>query len=327
MKLFNAALLLAFSVTTSSATHAADELNLNLQTSSNIMTLQGLRKSDGKCYRKCDRMHKSDRWVRRCKRNCDAQDVDPNAQCNSLGEPCYRDSDCQRGGFDPCMKCGDERGTEYFHRCYGGIKRETPAPVPPPPPQCSTYDEPCEHDSDCAQGGFNPCTKCGKSRGTRYYKRCYNESEQEGSLEFIQSDELVADSRLPISSVGMWDDAFSTEKAADSDSSDEATEESDEGGSNEPVSSEEILDGVVTDSPTWDDIKNGTKRTAEDAADWGEKAADKTAEGAKDAANKMDEWGKETFDKNSVDTHSSSLAALSVTVLAGMQLTSGFDLW
>lgn len=278
MKLFQVASLLAFisvsSLTVSSATHAADELNLNLQTSSNIITLQEQQRKSNKCYRQCDRKkNRSDRWVRRCKRDCDAQDIDPEAQCNSLGEPCHRDSDCQQGGFDPCMKCGDERGTEYFRRCYGGIKRETPAPVPPPPPQCNTYDEPCERDSDCAQGGFNPCTKCGKSRGTSYYKRCYDGSEQEDSLEFIQSDELVED------------------------------------------------------NPTWDDMKNGTQRAAEDAADWGKKAADETAEGAKDAANKIDEWGKKTFDDNSGDPLSSRLAALTtVTVLAGMQLT-GFDLW
>merc|ERR1712078_219532 len=229
----------------SSAKHAADELNLNLQTS-NIVTLQEQRKSNNKCYRQCERQtNRSVHWIKRCKRECDAQDIDPNAQCNSLGEPCRRDSDCQQGGFDPCMKCGDKRGTEYFRRCYGGIKRETPAPVPSPP-QCNTYDGPCERDSDCAQGGFNPCTKCGKSRGTRYYKRCYDGSWQEDSLEFIQSNELVED------------------------------------------------------NPTWDDIKNGTQRAAEDTADWGKKA----------------------FDDNSGDSLSSSLAAMSVTVLAGMQLTS-----
>ena len=56
------------------------------------------------------------------------------------------------GGSDPCMKCGDKKGTRYYRKCYGGMKHETPAPVPPPPPQCNTYDEPCEHDSDCAPG-------------------------------------------------------------------------------------------------------------------------------------------------------------------------------
>ena len=166
------------------------------------------------------------------------------------------------GGSDPCMKCGDKKGTRYYWKCYGGMKHETPAPVPPPPPQCNTYDEPCEHDSDCAPGGFNPCTKCGKSRGTRYYKRCYR-NEQEESLEFIQNDELIED------------------------------------------------------GPTWDDMKkNGTKRAAEETADWGKDAADKTAEGAKEAAKKIDEWGKKTFDDNSGDSLSFGLTALTALTVA-----------
>ncbi|EJK58490.1 hypothetical protein THAOC_21378 [Thalassiosira oceanica] len=73
--------------------------------------------------------------------------------------------------------------------CYG-LEPFPPAPAPAPqPPQCNTYNEPCESDSDCMQGGFNPCTKCGKSRGTRHYKRCYGGDEGGEESEFLQSGE------------------------------------------------------------------------------------------------------------------------------------------
>lgn len=76
MKLFQVAFLLAFSsssLTTvySGPMHVADELNLNLRTSSNIITLQEQRRHNN-------------------------EDIDPNAQCNTLGDPCHRDSDCQQ---------------------------------------------------------------------------------------------------------------------------------------------------------------------------------------------------------------------------------------
>ena len=62
--------------------------------------------------------------------------------------------------------------------------------------------------------------------------------------------------------------------------------------------------------------KNGTKRAAEETADWGKDAADKTAEGAKEAAKKIDEWGKKTFDDNSGDSLSFGLTALTALTVA-----------
>ena len=76
--------------------------------------------------------------------------------------------------------------------CYA-LEPFPPAP-PAPQPQCNTHDEPCESDSDCMQGGFNPCTKCGKSRGTRYYKRCYGGDEGGEGSEFLESGEPASSS-------------------------------------------------------------------------------------------------------------------------------------
>merc|ERR1712003_373564 len=42
----------------------------------------------------------------------------PSPQCYNLGDSCTRDSDCRTGGFNPCQKCGDKVGTQYYNRCY-----------------------------------------------------------------------------------------------------------------------------------------------------------------------------------------------------------------
>mmetsp|Transcript_3281 Transcript_3281/g.7285 ORF Transcript_3281/g.7285 Transcript_3281/m.7285 type:complete len:205 (-) Transcript_3281:122-736(-) len=73
-------------------------------------------------------------------------------------------------------RCVCERG---FSRNSRGVCRGS-APAPSPRSQCNSYDEPCRSDRDCMQGGFNPCTKCGKYKGTRYYKKCYSEDNMLG---------------------------------------------------------------------------------------------------------------------------------------------------
>ncbi|EJK63700.1 hypothetical protein THAOC_15629 [Thalassiosira oceanica] len=108
-----------------------------------------------------------------------------SAQCNTLGESCKKDSDCQQGGFNPCQKCGDKKGTRYYRQCYSPSADSPTAAPTTPPPQCNTYNEPCKRDSDCMQGGFNPCTKCGTQRGTRYYRRCFGEGNENEELEFV----------------------------------------------------------------------------------------------------------------------------------------------
>jgi len=111
-------------------------------------------------------------------------------QCYNLGDKCETDDDCMTGGFNPCNKCGKNRGTEYYQRCYSD---ETPAPTPEPTPapselQCYNLGDKCDTDEDCMTGGFNPCTKCGTSRGTLYFQRCYGEDEEDVVL--IESDEV-----------------------------------------------------------------------------------------------------------------------------------------
>ena len=96
---------------------------------------------------------------------------------------------CRSGDNNQCPRnerynrngnCVCKRG---YSRNRRGVCRSEPAPSPQP--QCNTFDEPCRNDRDCMQGGFNPCTKCGKYKGTRYYKRCYNEDN-------MRSDEQIA---------------------------------------------------------------------------------------------------------------------------------------
>mmetsp|Transcript_34321 Transcript_34321/g.75514 ORF Transcript_34321/g.75514 Transcript_34321/m.75514 type:complete len:191 (-) Transcript_34321:192-764(-) len=43
-----------------------------------------------------------------------ANDCDEGQCCNH----CNKNSDCQKGGFNPCGKCGQKAGTQYYRRCY-----------------------------------------------------------------------------------------------------------------------------------------------------------------------------------------------------------------
>jgi len=88
---------------------------------------------------------------------------------------------CRSGDVNQCPRnerynangrCVCERG---FSRNSRGVCRGSA-----PRSQCNSYDEPCRSDRDCMQGGFNPCTKCGKYKGTRYYKKCYSEDNMLG---------------------------------------------------------------------------------------------------------------------------------------------------
>jgi len=104
--------------------------------------------------------------------------LEESPTCNALGDKCKKDSDCAQGGFGPCNKCGDKKGTQYYKRCYlePPPTRTTPKPTPSPtPPTCNALGDKCKKDSDCAKGGVGPCNKCGDKKGTQYYKRCYLE--------------------------------------------------------------------------------------------------------------------------------------------------------
>ena len=155
-------------------------------------------------------------------------------QCYNLGDECETDDDCMTGGFNPCNKCGKTRGTEYYQRCYSD---ETPAPTSAPSepqPQCYNLGDECDTDEDCMTGGFNPCTKCGTTRGTLYFGRCYGEDDEDVVL--IESDEDKVD----------WDKAGNwTRKAADT-----------------------VADGTKKAAQKTAD---GTKKAAEATKDWGKR--------------------------------------------------------
>jgi len=159
-------------------------------------------------------------------------------QCYNLGDKCETDDDCMTGGFNPCNKCGKNRGTEYYQRCYSD---ETPAPTPEPTPapselQCYNLGDKCDTDEDCMTGGFNPCTKCGTSRGTLYFQRCYGEDEEDVVL--IESDEDR--DKVNWDKAGNW-----TRKAADT-----------------------VADGTKKAAQATAD---GTKKAAEATKDWGKR--------------------------------------------------------
>ena len=86
-----------------------------------------------------------------------------NSEENTCNKHCTTDSDCYKGGFVQCGKCGQYKGTQYYHRCY----EETPEPIPSPtqPGQCG---KPCMHNKDCKSeyaGTYNPCMTCSRNSG------------------------------------------------------------------------------------------------------------------------------------------------------------------
>eukprot|EP00956_Cyclotella_meneghiniana_P026761 scaffold58624_cov81-Cyclotella_meneghiniana.AAC.6 len=92
---------------------------------------------------------------------------------------CTKDSDCQKGGFNPCGSCGQYTGTIMYHKCYAP-EPNTPTPTPwnyfPNGGQCSKS---CRNDSDCQKGGYNPCGSCGKYSGTLMYHKCYAPNDED----------------------------------------------------------------------------------------------------------------------------------------------------
>jgi hypothetical protein len=105
-------------------------------------------------------------------------DYFPNG--GSCSNRCKNDRDCQqKGGFNPCGKCGKYAGTQMYQRCYQPDvpTPPTPTPTPAPPhdyfPKGGSCSNKCKTDRDCRNGGFNPCGKCGKYAGTQMYQRCY----------------------------------------------------------------------------------------------------------------------------------------------------------
>ena len=214
----------------------ADELNFNLRHTANIKLLEGAQNKH-QCYNHCQRhTGKSKQWIDNCEERCDRQ-YPSEPQCYNLGDECETDDDCLTGGFNPCNKCGTTEGTEYYQRCYSEPE-ETPAPTPAPyeQPQCYNLGDECETDDDCKTGGFNPCTKCGTTRGTLYFGRCYGEDDEDVVL--IESDE--DEDKVNWDKAGNW-----TRKAADT-----------------------VADGTKKAAQK---TAEGTKKAAEATKDWGKR--------------------------------------------------------
>jgi len=114
------------------------------------------------------------------------EDCDPDYMPHGEGQcgiSCNSNSDCRKGGFNPCPNCGNKAGTIMYRRCFNPdaespCEPPTPAPTPcvvdwMPKGQGQCGDE-CKSNGDCRKGGFNPCGNCGKVKGTEMFGRCYN---------------------------------------------------------------------------------------------------------------------------------------------------------
>ena len=78
------------------------------------------------CKKSCSRSYKANsRSANNCLSGCDQAYASPaptpwdyfpaGGQCSNR---CTSDSDCQKGGFNPCGSCGQYVGTLMYQRCY-----------------------------------------------------------------------------------------------------------------------------------------------------------------------------------------------------------------
>lgn len=110
-----------------------------------------------------------------------------NSEENTCNKRCKKNSDCAKGGFVQCGKCGQYEGTRYYHRCY----EETPEPTPSPtlPGKCGV---PCMHNKDCKSeyaGTYNPCMKCSRhsgKAGTQWV--CVSPEEDSDSVSYLRAN-------------------------------------------------------------------------------------------------------------------------------------------
>eukprot|EP01083_Nonionella_stella_P195823 720969_1 len=248
----------------------ADELNSNLRHTSNIKLLE-----------------------------------DTSQQCNALGDKCKKDSDCDKGGFGPCNKCGTDKGTRYYKKCYlepPPTRKPTPSPTPP---TCNALGDKCKKDSDCAQGGVNPCNKCGTDKGTRYYKKCY--------LEPPPTRTTPKPTVKPTSPPGLCGKQCRHDKDCQGQKGtfntctkcsrgskakkigtmnqcyDPHAEDTGKFETEEEVLIESDKD---EDKVEWGKAANWTRKAAEKTVDGTKKAAQATANGTKKAAEATKDWGK-----------------------------------
>ena len=129
------------------------------------------------------------------------------------------------------------------------------------------------------------CNKCGQVEGAEFYHECYRETPsptpspiEEVCYNLGQGCEKNSDCHTGGTNFcQLCGQTHGTEYFHRCYSPN--GEEEDEG---------RVLELIEEDGPTWDDIKNGTKR-----------AAEKTADGTEEAGKKTAEWGKDTFDPSS----------------------------
>eukprot|EP01083_Nonionella_stella_P091846 256858_1 len=176
---------------------------------------------------------------------------DTSQQCNALGDKCKKDSDCDKGGFGPCNKCGTDKGTRYYKKCYlePPPTRTTPKPTVKPTSPPGLCGKQCRHDKDCQgqKGTFNTCTKC--SRGSKAKKigtmnQCYD-PHAEDTGKFETEEEVLIESDEDEDKVEWGKAANWTRKAA-----------------------EKTVDGTKKAAQA---TANGTKKAAEATKDWGKK--------------------------------------------------------
>ena len=121
-------------------------------------------------------------------------------QGGQCSKHCRVDSDCQKGGFNPCGSCGMYEGTEMYRRCYAPkpefdedkvidkenilaieFEEDDEASVDPAKEvflehHGNTCGKRCHKDSDCFKGGFVECGTCNKVQGTHGYNTCIDTS-------------------------------------------------------------------------------------------------------------------------------------------------------
>jgi len=136
------------------------------------------------CKKSCDRTYnKNSRAANRCRTVCDSSYDDWNyfptgGQCERR---CMKDSDCQKGGFNPCGSCGQLEGTEMYQLCYAPKPDEEEKVVITDAQEeqfieskDNSYScgKSCRKDSDCWQGGFITCGTCNTLHGTEGFHTC-----------------------------------------------------------------------------------------------------------------------------------------------------------
>jgi len=173
--------------------HLATDFDEFLQKARSNNTYKQCKKSCSRNFKTSTRAFSD--CIDDCKYSYEDWDYFPTGgQCS---KSCKVDSDCQKGGFNPCGSCGKYEGTEMYRRCYApkpGFDEDTlidkesvlaieadETPVDPAKKlflahSGNTCGRHCHKDSDCFKGGFVECGTCNKVHGTQGYHTCIDTS-------------------------------------------------------------------------------------------------------------------------------------------------------